>query len=797
MTTIYDNIIVENEITTNSLLLNGINVNDEIIKSQNVSNVTGESTGFADRTTSTISFNNTTRTFTISPVASTFDYYIKGIKYTVSTKSITIPNTSNVYFIYLDENEDINYSNSFSDEILRDYVYVANFYWSTTQNRILGLAEERHGLVMDWKTHSYLHNYIGARIRHDMFTIGNFVLNGDGSSNSHCQASIENGVLADEDINMSIIHSATPTNPFEQELSTIAKLPFLYKNGSEWYYEANNTYLVKTGTNRIQYNFFNGSSWSTVDATENYFVAVWIFATNYQDEPIRILLGQREDDTITNAQTNNAYEALNLSGLPTQEYKILYRLIFQTSSSFTNTPHAKLVEILNLRKSIDQNEVITQVNDHGQLSGLSDDDHQQYLNVTRGDARYYTKTQTNNLVQNASNITTGTLSNNVLSNNLKDIGNISFNTNDISIFNGTNVVSISPTSYKSTLQLNNVTNNLQVYNLGGARGFTLNTITNRPTASTNGNIFISTDTRIISYDNGTTWTNLLPAYTGDVTSSLGGTTLTLATVNSNIGTFNNVTLNNKGLATAASNINYLIDPSSSGILVRTTLNTTITRTNTGTTNQITVTNGDGVSGNPTYAIADNPIIPGTASMTLPIGTSAQRPTHSNGKIRFNSDTLIEEISESNQWRPLGRLLQFATGNITQTTGTTILPYDNTLPTSTEGFQIFTAGITPFYANSTIVVMFNIFYECSSNNTVVTTTLLNGSTVISASASRQSSANQPDTLNITKHFTSGTTSPLTISARIGPASASTVYVNRGNTETLGGSITTSYIIMEIY
>ena len=141
-------------------------------------------------------------------------------------------------------------------------------------------------------------------------------------------------------------------------------------------------------------------------------------------------------------------------------------------------------------------------------------------------------------------------------------------------------------------------------------------------------------------------------------------------------------------------------------------------------------------------------------------------------------------------------MQFVTGNITQTTGTTILPYDNTLPTATEGFQIFTAGITPFYANSTIVVMFNIFYECSSN-IAVTTTLLNGSTVISASASRQTTANQPDTVNITKHFTSGTTSPLTISARIGPAAASTVYVNRGNTETLGGTITTSYIIMEIY
>ena len=42
-------------------------------------------------------------------------------------------------------------------------------------------------------------------------------------------------------------------------------------------------------------------------------------------------------------------------------------------------------------------------------------------------------------------------------------------------------------------------------------------------------------------------------HTGDVT---GSTALTLATVNSNIGTFNNVTINAKGLATAGSNVSY-------------------------------------------------------------------------------------------------------------------------------------------------------------------------------------------------------------------------------------------------
>lgn len=38
------------------------------------------------------------------------------------------------------------------------------------------------------------------------------------------------------------------------------------------------------------------------------------------------------------------------------------------------------------------------VTDHGALTGLADDDHIQYLNNVRGDARYYTKTQTDALI---------------------------------------------------------------------------------------------------------------------------------------------------------------------------------------------------------------------------------------------------------------------------------------------------------------------------------------------------------------------------------------------------------------
>lgn len=58
------------------------------------------------------------------------------------------------------------------------------------------------------------------------------------------------------------------------------------------------------------------------------------------------------------------------------------------------------------------------VTDHGALSGLSDDDHPQYLNNSRGDARYYTRTQVDGALDDkadtdhahtAANITSGVI----------------------------------------------------------------------------------------------------------------------------------------------------------------------------------------------------------------------------------------------------------------------------------------------------------------------------------------------------------------------------------------------------
>jgi hypothetical protein len=74
---------------------------------------------------------------------------------------------------------------------------------------------------------------------------------------------------------------------------------------------------------------------------------------------------------------------------------------------------------------------------------------------------------------------------------------------------------------------------------------------------------------------------------------------------------------------------------------------------TGTVNQITIADGTGASGDPTFSITDNPILPGTAGVKVPSGTTGQRSTGLNGQVRYNTTTNEFEFYENNVWVSYG------------------------------------------------------------------------------------------------------------------------------------------------
>jgi trimeric autotransporter adhesin len=80
----------------------------------------------------------------------------------------------------------------------------------------------------------------------------------------------------------------------------------------------------------------------------------------------------------------------------------------------------------------------------------------------------------------------------------------------------------------------------------------------------------------------------------------------------------------------------LANASFNGFMVLTSAGAITSTTLVGTANQIGITNTNGV-GNPVFTIADDAIFPGTGAITVPIGTTGQRPSSPvSGMIRYDT-----------------------------------------------------------------------------------------------------------------------------------------------------------------
>lgn len=142
----------------------------------------------------------------------------------------------------------------------------------------------------------------------------------------------------------------------------------------------------------------------------------------------------------------------------------------------------------------------------------------------------------------------------------------------------------------------------------------------------------------------------------------------------------------------------------SGLLVMQSGTDVINRVLVGTGSQIDVVDGDGLFGNPTISINDNPVLPGTGSVTVPQGDTAQRPGALPGQIRFNTQLNVFEGQDNDGiWKTLA--LGGGVTSITIGTGLTGAP--NPI-TSTGTISITNTGVAAgSYGSSTTVPVISI------------------------------------------------------------------------------------------
>lgn len=254
---------------------------------------TAEPTGFLNRGT-TFSFDNGTRTFSIT---GTHNVYLSGVEYIKGTTSIQIANTDGIHWIYYGTDGVIAETTA-SPNLATGNAFISTVFWNTTTTASL-LGDERHGIKMDGDTHSLLHYTVGTRYE-----------SGLSSTFTNTTFLTAAGRIDDEDLPISIS-------------ATSACIVF-YKNGSVNYqFDGPQAAWYKSTAGVLQYNNVN----ALADVTNNKYCAYWCFASNDIANPIIFLMGQREDINLADARSSNTYDTLVLGSLPYQEMKLLYRVI--------------------------------------------------------------------------------------------------------------------------------------------------------------------------------------------------------------------------------------------------------------------------------------------------------------------------------------------------------------------------------------------------------------------------------------------------------------------------------------
>ena len=196
------------------------------------------------------------------------------------------------------------------------------------------------------------------------------------------------------------------------------------------------------------------------------------------------------------------------------------------------------------------------------------------------------------------------------------------------------------------------------------------------------------------------------------------------------GVSGNPTFQLTGIAAAIANM------SGTGMLAIVGGTTIAGRQITGTANQITVTDGNG-AGNPTISLANNAVLPGTESITVPIGATGARPVSPvNGMLRYSTTFQLFEGYINSAWQTIAA----GSGVTSIATGTGL---QGGPITATGTISIANSGVTAgTYGSSSLVPVFTVNAQgqlTAAADTAISATAIGAVTSVTGTANEITSS----------------------------------------------------------
>lgn len=307
---------------------------------------------FAGGADAVIAWDDSTRTFTISPYDPSyegyipkFDFYIFETSASVVRKleaeSLQLPDEEGCYIIYYASDDTTrtqllqyikNPTTEQIQEVYEHNVIIAWIYWDYDNGQAIYFGDSRHGSefipAMHWQQHQTLNSQ-----RQSGLGIANAVFDGTGASDADFEFAITSGELWHGDIFVTL-----------SGVNASTEIPVWYfdASGNPRFTSQSGKKFLTAGSGRAAYL----SAGTITEATNNYFVVYHLFATNDTLQPIISVISQYEYDTLGAAMAAVPPEIANLrQQMPHSNMMHIASAVFQTSDDYTNSAKTRLVSL--------------------------------------------------------------------------------------------------------------------------------------------------------------------------------------------------------------------------------------------------------------------------------------------------------------------------------------------------------------------------------------------------------------------------------------------------------------------
>lgn len=304
---------------------------------------TQEPMGFVDKAEVILSYDPTTRTVSVAPVASTFSVWVQGIKYAFSSvQSVAHADVTGAHYIVFNSSGTLVSSTASFD--WETEAFVAYVSYDTAQTPKGFAVDELHMAVMDWATHRELHERIGTYVvSGGLLDSASYLLAPGTPTNAGNRPAITSALVADED-NRTSLPALADNGPYTTMYKSGAAGAFL------WQVSNANPYLYNVGTNAAQYNQFTGGAWQLTDVASGDFVNYYLFLIPSVQSGVSAqfryvwIPGQASYSSLANARTESVL-ALNLTGLPASEIVPRYKVTLRRSNTYTTQGRVRIEEV--------------------------------------------------------------------------------------------------------------------------------------------------------------------------------------------------------------------------------------------------------------------------------------------------------------------------------------------------------------------------------------------------------------------------------------------------------------------